>query len=191
MGVRRRLKALITSKHVVAGTVVASFAESTVVPIPLEAVLIPAMQANRQRLWLLAGAALAGCVLGALLGYVIGYWLFGMIGEQLIGWLGDEQQYQSAVEQIRRNGFWFVLSVGIIPVPFQIAMLAAGAVKYSLFGYLAATFISRGIRYYGLALLVWKFGNRTQALMERHRRSSVAVITAIVIAAWGTAWMMG
>lgn len=190
MGLRSRLKALITSKHLVWGTFVASFAESTVVPIPLEAVLIPAMQANRDRLWLLAGAALAGCIVGALVGYAIGYWLFGAIGEQIVSWFGSTEQYQNALEQIRQNGFWFVLSVGIVPIPFQIAMLAAGAAGYSLIGYLAATFISRGIRYFGLAVLVWKFGNRAQLLMQRHKRTSAVAITAIVVAAWGLSWMM-
>lgn len=190
MGLRARMKALIKSKHLVAGTFFASFAESTVVPIPLEAVLIPAMQANRPRIWLLAGAALAGCVVGALVGYAIGYWLFGVIGEQVVSWFGSAQQYRNALEQVRVNGFWFVLSVGIIPIPFQIAMLAAGAAHYSLVGYVLATLISRGIRYYGVAVLVWKFGNRAQALMQRHRRTSMVAVTAIVVAAWGLSWMM-
>lgn len=190
MGLRHRLKALITSKHVVWGTFVASFAESTVVPIPLEAVLIPAMQANRRRLWLLAAAALAGCMVGALVGYAIGYWLFGTLGEHIVSLFGTTEQYQNALEQVRRHGFWFVLSVGIVPIPFQIAMLAAGAAGYSLLGYIAATFISRGIRYFGLALLVWKFGNRAQALIKRHKRSSAVAITILVLAAWGVSWMM-
>lgn len=184
MGLQARLKSLITSKHLVIGMFLASFAESTVVPIPLETVLIPAMQANRERLWLLAGAALGGCILGALVGYAIGYWLFDAIGPQLIAWFSDPQQYQQALTRMRANGFWFVLSVGIVPIPFQIAMLAAGAVQYSLLGYLTATLISRGIRYYGLAVLVWRFGDNAQALFERHKRTSMALVTLIVILIW-------
>lgn len=190
MGIRDRLEKLIKSEHLVSGTFFASFAESTVVPIPLETVLIPAMQANRQRLWSLAGSALAGCILGAVVGYGIGYWFFGILGQHLISLVGDPGQYRDAVVQIRRNGFWFVLSVGVIPIPFQIAMLAAGATHYSLAGYLAATLISRGIRYYGLGLLVWKYGNKTWELFQRHKKSGVAIITTIVIAAWMIAWLM-
>lgn len=191
MGLQARLKSLIISKHLVIGMFLASFAESTVVPIPLETVLIPAMQANRERLWLLAGAALGGCLLGALLGYAIGYWLFDAIGSQLVAWFSDPQQYQRALTRMRTNGFWFVLSVGIVPIPFQIAMLAAGAVQYSLFGYLMATLISRGIRYYGLAVLVWRFGDNAQALFERHKRASMVLVTLLVIGVWLLAWRMG
>ena len=190
MALRERLKALIRSRHLVGGTFVASFAESTVVPIPLEAVLIPAMQANRQRLWALAGAALGGCLLGALLGYAIGLWLFGAVGEQLVSLFSDPQQYDRALEQIRRNGFWFVLSVGVVPIPFQIAMLAAGASHYSLPGFVGATLIARGIRYYGLALLVCWLGNRAQAVYERHKVAVAAIATVVVLAAWGLGWAM-
>ena len=185
-----RLKALVTSRRVVWGTFFASFAESTVVPVPLEAVLIPAMQANRDRLWRLAGAALLGCIVGALVGYGVGYWLSGAVEDRLIAMFGDPGLYQNALAELRRNGFWFVFSVGVTPIPFQIAMLAAGTANYSLTGYLVATILSRGIRYYGLALLVWKFGNRAQTLMQRHRRSSALAVTALVVAAWGVAWTM-
>ncbi|MDT8387807.1 MAG: VTT domain-containing protein [Thiogranum sp.] len=191
MGIQNRLKALISSKHLVPGLFVASFAESTVVPIPLETLLIPAMQANRERLWLLAGAALGGCLLGALLGYAIGYALFDAIGEQLIALFGNPEQFQRALAKIRENGFLFVLSVGLIPIPFQIAMLAAGASHYSLSGYILATLLSRGIRYYGLAALVWKFGDRTQALIERHKRTSIIVVIIVIILIWVISWNSG
>lgn len=190
MSVKERARALITSKHLVTGTAIASFAESTVVPIPLEAILIPAMQANRDRLWLLAAAALGGCIVGALVGYAVGYYLFDALGQQLVQWFGDPQVYAEAKQQIRENGFWFVLSVGIVPIPFQIAMLAAGTAQYSIAGYLGATVISRGIRYFGLALLVWKFGNRAEILVRRHKKTSLVLVTLVVAAAWGIGWLM-
>ncbi|ALP52426.1 alkaline phosphatase [Candidatus Tenderia electrophaga] len=188
---RQRFERLVTSKHLVSGMAIASFAESTVVPVPLEVVLVPAMQANRQRLWWLSGAALVGCLLGAIVGYAIGYWFVSAIGEQIVNLFGNTQQYEKALAQIRNNGFWFVLSVGLIPIPFQIAMLAAGAAKYSLFGYLLATFISRGVRYFSLALLVWKYGDGAQALIERHKCASMATITGLVIGLWGLRWVLG
>lgn len=69
-------------------------------------------------------------------------------------------------------------------------MLAAGVSHYSIAGYLAATLVSRGIRYYGLGLLVWKFGDRAQSLVQRHKRASAIAVTAVVAAAWGLGWLM-
>ena len=45
--VKHRTKKLVESEHMLKGITLASFLESTIVPIPLEAVLVPLMQARR------------------------------------------------------------------------------------------------------------------------------------------------
>ena len=58
MAIQKKLKQktrqFIDSKHMLSGITLASFLESTIVPIPLEAVLVPLMQARREKLWLIA-----------------------------------------------------------------------------------------------------------------------------------------
>ena len=117
---------LVHSKHMLWGVAFASFMESLIVPIPLETILIPLMQARRKLLWAISAMALLGCIFGAALGYVIGYFLFGLIGDQLIALLSTPEQFETIRQQIHLHGFWYVLSVGVTPIPFQIAMLAAG-----------------------------------------------------------------
>ena len=85
---------------------------------------------------------------------------------------------------MQEQGFWYVLSVGIIPVPFQIAMLAAGAAKYSLGLFLLATFIARSIRYFGLALLVKLAGNQAEALFKKYKIPTAIGLTLIVALIW-------
>lgn len=162
----------------------ASFLESTVVPIPLEAVLIPLMQAKRERIWAIAAMATLGCIIGALVGYVIGYYLFDAVQGFVLEYLSSEQQLQNIKQKMNARGFWYVLSLGIVPVPFQIAMLAAGAVSFSIWLFLLATLIARAIRYFGLALLVKLAGNRAQALVQRYRYPSMIVITIVIAAMW-------
>lgn len=177
---------LTESRHVLWGLGAASFLESIIVPIPLEAILIPLMQARRHQLFLLAGIALLGCLLGATLGYAVGYFVFEAIGEQLVAWLSSPEQFQRIQQKMETGGFWFVLSVGVTPVPFQIAMLAAGATGFSFWLFMMASAISRAIRYFGLAVLVLVAGNRAQALFERHKIGMTIAITLVVIVAWGT-----
>ncbi|MEX0607780.1 MAG: hypothetical protein WD138_07080, partial [Halofilum sp. (in: g-proteobacteria)] len=62
----------------------ASFLETTIVPIPIEVVLIPFMAVNRDRVWWIATVALTGCLLGAFVGYGVGYFVFESIGRWLI-----------------------------------------------------------------------------------------------------------
>lgn len=77
--IKQRVKKLIHSKHMLAGIGLASFLESTIVPIPLEALLIPLMQKGREQLWLIATIITLGCLIGALVGYSIGYFLFDIL----------------------------------------------------------------------------------------------------------------
>lgn len=175
---------LIYSKHMLWGIGVASFLEAIIVPIPLEAILIPLMQVRRQDIIAISTAALLGCMVGACVGYGVGLFVFDAIGDYLVNLISTPEQYQQAKEQLHTQGFLFVFSVGVIPIPFQIAMLVAGATQYSFFLFLLATLLSRGLRYYGLAALVWAVGNRAQELFERHKIATALVTSAVVATIW-------
>lgn len=151
-------------------------------PIPLEALLIPAMQVRRDKIVMLTLAAILGCVAGAVIGYAIGFFVFEAVGTQLIELFWQAEQYQQVQQQMQIHGFWFVLSVGIMPIPFQLAMLAAGATGYSFLLFLLATIIARGLRYVAVGLLVWQFGDAAQDLFERHKiKVSVALLIAAIL----------
>ncbi|MEX0615445.1 MAG: VTT domain-containing protein, partial [Methylophaga sp.] len=168
--------------HLFWGVSLASFLESLIVPIPLEALLIPAMQARRDKIVMLTLAAILGCVAGAVIGYAIGFFVFEAVGTQLVELFWHAEQYQQVKQQMQLYGFWFVLSIGIIPVPFQLAMLAAGATGYSFVLFLIATIIARGLRYAAVGLLVWWFGDAAQDLFERHKiKTSIALLIGVVL----------
>ena len=166
------------------GVGLASFLESVIVPIPLETILIPLMQARRGKILLISTMALIGCLLGASVGYAMGYFVFEAIGQQLISWFSTPEQFEYVRQQMQDKGFLFVFSVGVIPVPFQLAMLAAGATKYSLLLFMAASGLSRAIRYYGLGFLVWIAGNKAQDLFEKHKVIFSLVLIAFVALIW-------
>lgn len=160
----------------------ASLLESTVLPIPLEVVLIPFMLANRHRIWWVATVVLAGCLAGAGLGYGLGFLFFETAGRWLISLMDWQQVYASYQQEFEAHGFWAVVAVGVTPVPFQVAMLAAGAAKYPFAWFILAAVIARGLRYYGLALLVVLLGRRALLLWERHSRAVALAITLLALA---------
>lgn len=183
--IMQKTKQFIDSKHMLSGITVASFLESTIVPIPLEAVLVPLMQARREKLWLIALMATLGCIAGALFGYGIGYYLFDLVGDWVINTFSSPVQFENVRQQMQSQGFWFVMTLGIVPIPFQIAMLAAGATKFSLILFLIASAIARSIRYFGLAVVVYYAGNKAEKIISEHKTKAMIIVSAVILSVWG------
>mgnify|MGYP003633733058 CR=1 FL=1 len=108
-----------------------SMAETLIIPIPIETILIPWMLSHPRRRWAIATVALAGNITAAAIGYWLGVLAMEQWGDALIALFGSAESYESLAEQIRSNGFMSILAVGVTPTPLQIAMLAAGATGYS------------------------------------------------------------
>ncbi len=148
---------------------IASFFETIIVPIPIEVILIPYMLARRDLLWRIALVTTLGCLIGAVVGYGLGYFLYDTLGQQLVAAMGWEQDFQRFQTWFDNDGFWAVLAIGVVPIPFQVAMLAAGVAGYPILLFLLAATIARGIRYFGLALLVALVGDQAVSLWKRHK----------------------
>ena len=146
--------------------------------------MVPLMQARRESLWQIALMATIGCVIGAVFGYALGYYLFDMVGQWLIDTFFSQDQFDNVKQQMQNQGFWFVMTLGIAPIPFQVAMLAAGATQYSLPLFLLATVIARAIRYFGLAIVVYYAGDKAEQLIKRYKMKAVVAITLAVIFLW-------
>jgi membrane protein YqaA with SNARE-associated domain len=189
MAIQKKLKQktrqFIDSQHMLSGITLASFLESTIVPIPLEAVLVPLMQARREKLWLIALMATLGCIVGALFGYALGYYLFDAVGDWVINTFSSPEQFENVKQQMQDQGFWFVITLGIVPIPFQIAMLAAGATKYSIWLFLLASAIARSIRYFGLAIVVYYAGNQAERIISKHKTKAMIGLTILILGLWG------
>jgi len=110
--------------------------------------------------------------------------LFDAVGDWIISTFSSPEQFENIKQKMQDQGFWFVLTLGIVPIPFQIAMLAAGATKYSLSLFLLAATIARAIRYFGLAVLVYYAGDKAEHLMRKHKTKSMIVITLVILVVW-------
>lgn len=162
---------------------VASFLETTVVPVAIELVLVPFMLANRGRIWTIAHVTLAGCLAGAILGYLVGLLFFDTAGIWLIETFGQREAYEEFRTRFNEQGFWAIVAIGITPIPFPIAMLAAGAADYSFIMYVIACSIARGVRYYGLCLLVMIAGPKALDWLQKGQRATklTAVIAVLIV----------
>src|SRR4026208_931840 len=89
-----RTMALASHRHALWSLAAVSFAESSVFPIPPDAMLIPMVLAHRDRAWAMAAVCTVASVLGGILGYIIGYFLFEAIGRPILDFYGFQDEFQ-------------------------------------------------------------------------------------------------
>lgn len=181
---------LVHSRHGLRLMFVVSFLEATVLPVPLELILIPYMLKVPALVWRIATAALLGCMAAATLGYYVGALLLDTVGIWLLETLNYTEVFDTYREDFQRHGFWAIILFGISPLQFQAAMLAAGAADYPLPLFWLASGISRGVLYYGIGLLVVLLGDRAVALWERlSKRAGWAVIAMVILVYFLIIWL--
>jgi membrane protein YqaA with SNARE-associated domain len=144
-----------------------SFAESSVFPIPPDVLMIPMILARPGRAWLIASVCLAASVAGGALGYLIGAQLFDSLGRPILSFYGKEPYFAAFAERYNAWGAWAVLIAGITPFPYKVVTILSGATGLNLTVFMVASVIARGIRFFVVAGLLWRFGAPIRDFIER------------------------
>ncbi len=179
----QKLKKAVEGKWGLGGLFAVAFLESSFVPFPMEVFLVPALLWQRDRAWLLAGTVLAGCITASIAFYVIGYYLFDTIGTDLSGWLGLSEALRAFERDLATDGFWLIASISFFPLPLQVATLGSGAFDYPFLPFLLAIIVTRGVRFFGLTLIVLTFGDRARRLVGNWHPAAktIAVLTSLIL----------
>ena len=185
MGFRSAIVGWMHSKHALPAIFLASLLEMTLVPIPLELALIPVMLASPARRWLAATSAWLGCLVRGALWYGLGGLAFETIRPFAIETFGGHGEIAEYAREIRSNGFAFVFFTGVTPVPFQVACVVAGLVKFSLPMFFLAAGTARALRYFGLAAAVTILGDRVRVFMLEHPWALAGALAVVGVALYG------
>ena len=158
-----------------------SFAESSFFPIPPDVMLAPMCLADRDRAWWFAAITTITSLLGGIFGYAIGYYSF----EAVEPWLHDMgywDAYLRGKEWFDRWGVWAVFVAGFSPIPYKIFTISAGVAVLSFPGFVIASLIGRGARFFLVAGLIIAQGERMEDLLQKYVERIGWGVVAIVIA---------
>jgi membrane protein YqaA with SNARE-associated domain len=144
-----------------------SFIEASVFPIPPDVLMIPMILARPSRAWLIAGIALISSVAGGLLGYLIGAQFYDLIGRPILETMGKADAMAEFNTRFNDFGFWPVLIAGITPFPFKVITIMSGWTGLPLVTFVVTSIIARGLRFFIVAALLWKFGAPIRDFIER------------------------
>ena len=143
------------------------FLESIVFPFPQEVFMIPMMASDRDRIFKIAWFALLGSLLGAIAAYFIGMYLFESIGMYILNLYGLYETFTNFSNQVSEYGFLYVFVGGFTPVPFKIVTLSSGFIGINFLIFIAASIISRSIRFFLIGYIIWKFGEDIMKSFEK------------------------
>ena len=146
---------------------VVSFLESSFFPIPPDVMLVPMVLANRQKAFTIALVCTVCSVLGGLLGYAIGYYFFETIGAWVVKTYGLQAGLAAFRAEFAGWGIWVILIKGLTPIPYKLVTIASGAAHFDLFTFVWASIVTRGVRFFLVAALLWKFGEPIRTFIEK------------------------
>ncbi len=158
---------------------VVSFVESSFFPIPPDIMLIPMCLAKPNRAFWYAGICTVASVLGGLLGYAIGALLYDTLGQFLIRLYGYGDKLETFRAAYAEWGAWIILIKGATPIPYKLVTIASGFAGYNLFWFIVLSIITRGVRFYLVATLLYFWGEPARAFIER--RLGLIMISFVII----------
>ncbi len=159
-----------------------SFVESSFFPIPPDIMLIPMILAQRAKAWLIAGVCTIASVAGGFLGYAIGYFFFETFGQWLIDFYGLQGGFAQFQQQFNEWGLWIILIKGMTPIPYKLVTIASGAAHFDLLTFGAASLLTRGVRFYLVAALLYVFGEPIRTFIEKHLTLVTTAFVVLIVA---------
>ena len=158
---------LAAHKHALLALALLSFIESSIFPIPPDILLIPMVLAMRDRAWLVAGVCTVASVIGGMMGYGIGFFMYEQIGKPILDFYHYSLKFSEFQVTYNQWGAWAVFFAGITPFPYKVITILSGMTGLSLPVFIIASIIARGMRFFIIAALLWKYGDAIRAFIER------------------------
>ena len=151
---------------------VVSFIESSFFPIPPDVMVIPMVISKKNDFIKIFLIATIFSVSGGILGYFIGAFFFD-IGIQIMSFYGYEDKLTDLKNSLINNeGFYAWLGIlflaGFTPLPYKVFTIASGLIEFNIIIFILISLISRGLRFFIVSYLSYKFGNFFTNFMNEH-----------------------
>ena len=158
---------LAATRYAMWALAIVAFVESSVFPIPPDVLMIPMILAQPRKAFQIAALCTVSSVLGGLAGYWIGLGLFDAVGRPVLEFYGKDAYFAEFAARYNEWGAWAVLVAGVTPFPYKVITIMSGATGLSLPVFILASIVARGLRFFLVATLLWKFGPPIRDFIEK------------------------
>ena len=162
-----------------------SFVESSVFPIPPDVMVIPMVISKKNDFIKIFLIATIFSVLGGILGYFIGAFFFD-ISTQIMSFYGYEDKFINLKNNLMNSeGFYAWLGIlflaGFTPLPYKVFTVASGLIGFNIIIFIIISLISRGLRFFIVSYLSYKFGDLFTQVMEKHGSRWFSIVGIIIV----------
>ena len=164
---------------------IVSFVESSFFPIPPDVMVIPMVISKKADFKKIFFITTIFSVLGGMLGYVIGAFFFEF-GSHIMNFYGYEDKLYNIKESLIRNdGFYAWLGIlflaGFTPLPYKVFTIASGLIGFNFLIFVLISLISRGLRFFLVSYLSYKFGYLFDEFMDKHGSKWFTIIGILIV----------
>ena len=164
---------------------IVSFVESSFFPIPPDVMVIPMVISKKNDFIKIFLITTIFSVMGGMLGYLIGAFFFDF-GSQIMSFYGYENKLSNIKENlVNSDGFYAWLGIlflaGFTPLPYKVFTIASGLISFNFFIFIVISLVSRGLRFFIVSYLSYKFGNLFTEFMEKHGSKWFTIIGLLIV----------
>ena len=164
---------------------IVSFIESSFFPIPPDVMVIPMLISKKNDFIKIFLITTIFSVLGGMLGYLIGAFFFEF-GAHIMSFYGYEDKLSKIKENlVNSNGFYAWLGVlflaGFTPLPYKVFTIASGLIGFNFLIFVLISLISRGLRFFIVSYLSYKFGDLFNEYMDKHGSKWFTIIGILIV----------
>jgi membrane protein YqaA with SNARE-associated domain len=146
------------------------FAESSVFPIPPDPLLIALCLGAAGRSLRVAAVATIASVLGGIVGYGIGVFVWGSASGFFFDFVPGvtPEAFAKVQGYYDRWDFWAVFMAGLTPLPYKVFTISAGVFSINFPVFVMASVLSRGLRFFLVAGLIYRYGQSIGSFIDRY-----------------------
>ena len=165
---------------------IVSFIESSFFPISPDVMIVPMVVAKKEDFLKIFYISTFFSVMGGVLGYFIGYYFleFSVSIIELYGYEDKVLELQNKMSSEAGIILWvgILFLAGLTPLPYKVFTITSGIVSFNLIFFIIISFIARGLRFFVVSYLSYKFGDKFgQSLKENTERWFIIIGLAVFI----------
>jgi len=173
---------------------IVSFLESSFFPIPPDVMIVPMVLAKKNDYLKIFLIATFFSTLGGVLGYFIGSYFLNF-GMSVVGFYGYEDIVLNLKDKLTKGtGLYIWLATlflaGFTPLPFKVFTITSGMIGFNLIIFFFICLISRGLRFFIVSYLSFKFGDTFNKFMKTEAAKWFTILGILIVIIFGIIYLV-